>query len=126
MSFASYPALLRSKAPANAAIAGCLPALVVVALLAVACARGGENVASPADVGVVEGTVLDPAGRPLADVPVELGALPADGRVPVATAHTTQAGTFRMERIPAGHYLARARPRAFAVATAAVAAQAGT
>jgi len=125
MSFASYPALLRSKAAANATIAGCLPALVI-ALAAVACARGGEKAAPPADVGVVEGAVLDPAGRPLADVPIELGAQPADGRVPVATTRTTAAGTFRMERIPAGRYLARARPRSFAVATAAVAAQAGT
>lgn len=125
MSFASYPALLRSKARANAAIAGCLPALVV-ALTVMACGRGSENRASPGDLGVVEGTVVDPAGRPVADVPVELGVQPADGRVPVATARTTHAGTFRMERIPAGRYLARARPRAFAVATAAVAAQAGT
>jgi len=125
MSFASYPALLRSKAPANGAIARCLAALAVV-LAAAACAPGGGKTSPTADVGVVEGTVLDPAGRPLADVPVELGAQPADGRVPVATARTTQAGSFRMERVPAGRYLARARPRAFATATAAVAAQAGT
>ena len=126
MSFASYPALLRSKAPANAAIAGCLPALLVVAFAVVACTRGPQNGGPPVDVGVVEGTVLDPSGRPIADVPVELGAQPADGRVPVATTRTTQAGTFRIERVPAGRYLARARPRAFAVATAAVAVQTGT
>src|SRR3569623_568483 len=122
MSFASYPALLRSKAPANA---GLLPALIL-ALAAAACARGGDKAADDGGTGVVEGTVLDPAGRPLADVPVELGPQPADGRVPTATTRTTQGGTFHMDRIPAGRYLVRARPRAFATATAAVAAQAGT
>src|SRR3569832_1253708 len=97
MSFASYPALLRSKAPANA---GLLSALIL-ALAAAACARGGDKAAADGGTGVVEGTVLDPAGRPLADVPVELGAQPADGRVPTATTRTTQGGTFHMDRIPA-------------------------
>jgi len=90
----------------------------------VACARPAENTTQP--LAVVEGTVLDATGRPLSDVPVELGAQPADGRVPIATARTTQTGTFRMERIPEGHYLVRARPRAFAMATAAVTTAPGT
>src|SRR3569623_2106817 len=122
MSFASYPALLRSKAPANA---GLLPALIV-ALGVAACSGGHQKATPPGELGVVEGTVLDPTGRPVADVPLELGAQPADGRVPTATTRTTQAGTFRMQRVPPGRYLVRARPRAFATATAAVAAQAGT
>src|SRR3569623_924857 len=122
MSFASYPALLRSKAPANA---GLLPALIV-ALGVAACSGGHQKTTPPGELGVGEGTVLDPTGRPVADVPLELGAQPADGRVPTATTRTTQAGTFRMQRVPPGRYLVRARPRAFATATAAVAAQAGT
>ena len=120
MRFASYPAPLHSKARAKVIRSSFL----VLALAAAACARPGGN-ATPT-LGVVEGTVLDPTGQPLADVPVELGAQPADGRVPIATARTTQAGTFRMERIPEGHYLVRARPRAFAMATAAVATAPGT
>lgn len=124
MSFASYPALLRSKHHANVATVGWLPALIV-ALVASACARGGGKTA-PA-VGVVEGTVVDPTGHPVADVPVELGAQPADGRVPIATTRTRQGGIFRIERVPPGRYLVRARPsRTFAIAVAAVAAQAGT
>lgn len=125
MSFASYPALLRSKAPANATTGG-RSAVLVVALAAAACARGAQTKAPPPDVGAVEGTVLDPAGRPVPDVPIELAVQPTDGRVPTAVARTSPTGAFRMERVPPGRYLARARPRSFASATATVAVQAST
>ncbi|HEY4185307.1 MAG TPA: carboxypeptidase-like regulatory domain-containing protein [Polyangia bacterium] len=65
--------------------------------------------------GTVEGTVVDPAGRALSEVLVELASDPADGRVPVAAARTAANGAFKLERIPAGHYHLRARRRSFAV-----------
>src|SRR5438552_1650946 len=126
MSFASYrhPGCLRQPPGPAAAPRPVIVIAVLVALGAgTACRR--RPPAAAGSTGRVEGRVTDLAKRPLADVVVEIGADPPDGRVPVAHARTTSAGDFAVARIPPGRYGLTTRHPTHAPAAATVTVQAG-
>jgi protocatechuate 3,4-dioxygenase beta subunit len=76
--------------------------VVVVVVMTGACGRS-TRVGPPATHDLL-GTVVDPDDRPLGGVALELGNDPADGRIPMATAHTDATGAFRLRRIPPGSF----------------------
>ena len=97
---------------------------VLIALSACPACRRREPT-PPDATGRVEGRVTDLANHPLADVTVEIGADPPDGRVPIAHARTTSAGIFAVDRIPAGRYALSTRHATHAPATVSIAVPAG-
>lgn len=126
MSFARYcfPGCLRHR-PGQ--VTAPLPAIVIAVLVALAasaaCRRRGPP--SSGSTGRLEGRVTDLAKHPLADVILEVGADPPDGRVPIAHARTTSSGDFVVDGIPPGRYAFTTRHPTHAPATAVVTVQAG-
>jgi len=108
MPFASHPGRLAAAAALSAA------AVVVILVLPAGCDRSRPASGPPS--GTIEGRATDLANRPLADVAVEVGADPPDGRVPVARTRTSTTGAYRVERVPSGRYRVTARKAAHATA----------
>jgi len=121
MPFASYPERCGATAQATWGDKQRARAAFVLAIVGISAGACARRQPPPRPLtGVVEGIVADPLGQGATDVMVELTTDPPDGRVPIAAAKTGTAGTFRMDGVPAGRYLLRARRRSFAGAAASV------
>jgi len=116
MPFASHPGRLAAAAAASvtAALLAVVVAPAILLVLPGGCNRPPPPSGPPA--GTLEGRITDLANRPLADVTVEVGADPPDGRVPVARTRTSATGGYRVERVPPGPYRVTARKAAHASA----------